>query len=37
MVKVPSSVWARRNFLGSMQYLAGLFLAVLADVHISLN
>lgn len=37
MVKDPSRVWARRNFLGSMQYLAGLFLAVLADVHISLN
>lgn len=34
MVKDPSRLWARRNFLGSMQYLAGLFLAVLADVHL---
>ena len=27
-------IWARRNFIGSMQYLAGLFLAVLIDVHL---
>ena len=33
MVKDPSRVWAKRNFIGSMQYLAGLFLAVLLDVH----
>ena len=37
MVKDPSRIWARRNFLGSMKYLAGLFLAVLADVHVVLN
>lgn len=34
MVKDPSRLWAKRNFIGSMQYLAGLFLAVLADVHL---
>ena len=34
MVKDPSRIWARRNFIGSMQYLAGLFLAVLIDVHL---
>ncbi len=34
MVKDPSRLWAKRNFIGSMQYLAGLFLAVLADVHV---
>jgi len=37
MVKDPSRVWAKRNFIGSMQYLAGLFLAVLADVHWGLS
>ncbi len=37
MVKDPSRLWARRNFMGSMQYLAGLFLSVLADVHIPLG
>lgn len=33
LVQTPDRLWARRNFLGSMQYLAGLFMAVLVDVH----
>lgn len=32
LIRTPTRQWARRNFLGSMQYLAVLFLAVLADV-----
>ncbi len=34
MVLTPSRDLARRNFLGSMTYLAGLFVAVLVDVHL---
>ena len=34
LVKDPSLVWARRNFLFSMQYLAGVFLAVVVDKHV---
>jgi protoheme IX farnesyltransferase len=34
MVKTPSRALARTNFLGSMVYLVGLFIAVLADVNI---
>lgn len=33
LVRTPDRLWARRNFLGSMQYLAGLFVAVLLDVN----
>lgn len=29
----PSRLWARRNFIASMPYLMGLFIAILADVH----
>jgi protoheme IX farnesyltransferase len=29
----PSIAWARRTFFGSMQYLTGVFLAVLLDKH----
>jgi protoheme IX farnesyltransferase len=29
----PTIAWARRTFLGSMQYLSGVFLAVLLDKH----
>lgn len=36
LVKDPSRDLARRNFLFSMQYLAGVFLAVVADKHIPL-
>jgi protoheme IX farnesyltransferase len=36
LVRDPSRLLARRNFLFSMQYLAGVFLAVVADKHISL-
>jgi len=36
LVRCPDRVWARRNFLGSMQYLAGLFAAVAIDVHVKL-
>ena len=33
LLKTPDRIWARKNFLWSMQYLAGLFFAVLLDVH----
>lgn len=33
LVREPNRDWARRNFLGSMVYLVGLFAAVLADVN----
>lgn len=33
LIQTPDRSWARRNFFGSMQYLAGLFLAVLIDVN----
>lgn len=33
LIQTPNRLWARRNFFGSMQYLAGLFLAVLIDVN----
>jgi len=36
LVRDPSAVWARRNFLFSMQYLAGVFLAVVLDRHVPL-
>ena len=35
LVRDPGRLWARRNFLGSMQYLAGLFVAVLIDVNVA--
>lgn len=34
LVRTPDRDWARRNFLGSMTYLVGLFLAILADIHL---
>jgi protoheme IX farnesyltransferase len=37
LVRDPSPVLARRNFLFSMQYLAGVFLAVVVDKHVSLS
>ena len=37
LVRDPSPVWARRNFLFSMQYLAGVFLAVVLDRHVPLS
>ena len=37
LVKDPSLVWARRNFLFSMQYLAGVFLAVVVDKHVPID
>ncbi|MBX7198473.1 MAG: heme o synthase [Rhodospirillaceae bacterium] len=37
LVQNPSPVWARRNFLFSMQYLAGVFLAVVIDKHVPLS
>ncbi|TAL00521.1 MAG: protoheme IX farnesyltransferase [Rhodospirillaceae bacterium] len=37
LVKDPSHVLARRNFLFSMQYLAGVFLAIVIDRHLSLS
>ena len=36
LVKDPSRDLARRNFLFSMQYLAGVFLAVVVDKHVPL-
>ncbi|MEQ9449486.1 MAG: heme o synthase [Rhodospirillaceae bacterium] len=36
LVRDPSREWARRNFLFSMQYLAGVFLAVVIDKHVPL-
>jgi len=37
LVKDPSHVLARRNFLFSMQYLAGVFLAIVIDRHLPLS
>ncbi len=37
LVRDPSREWARRNFLFSMQYLAGVFLAVVIDKHVPLS
>ncbi len=37
LVRDPSRDLARRNFLFSMQYLAGVFLAVVIDKHFSLS
>jgi protoheme IX farnesyltransferase len=37
LVGDPSRAWARRNFLFSMQYLAGVFLAVVIDKHVPLS
>jgi protoheme IX farnesyltransferase len=37
LVRDPSRAWARRNFLFSMQYLAGVFLAVVVDKHVPLS
>lgn len=37
LVRDPSAAWARRNFLFSMQYLAGVFLAVVLDKHVPLS
>ncbi len=37
LVQDPSAAWARRNFLFSMQYLAGVFLAVVLDKHVPLS
>ena len=34
LLSEPTHAWARRNFLGSMQYLVGLFLAVMLDKHL---
>jgi protoheme IX farnesyltransferase len=36
LVKDPSRDLARKNFLFSMQYLAGVFLAVVIDKHVTL-
>lgn len=35
LVQTPDRAWARRNFLGSMIYLVGLFAAVLIDVNLA--
>ncbi len=37
LVQDPSRELAKRNFLFSMQYLAGVFLAVVIDKHVSLD
>ncbi len=37
LVQDPSLALARRNFLFSMQYLAGVFLAVVVDKHVPLS
>ena len=37
LVKDPSRVLAKKNFLFSMQYLAGVFLAVVIDRHVDLS
>ena len=37
LVQDPSRELAKRNFLFSMQYLAGVFLAVVIDQHVSLS
>lgn len=36
LIKSPDAATARRNFLFSMQYLAGVFVAVIVDRHVSL-
>jgi protoheme IX farnesyltransferase len=36
LVQDPSRAWAKRNFLFSMQYLAGVFLAIVLDRHVPL-
>lgn len=33
LLRDPSRIWARRNFLGSMLYLMAVFLAVVLDTH----
>lgn len=37
LCREPTAYWARRTFLGSMQYLAGVFLAVILDKHLPLD
>ena len=37
LVREPTPAWAKRNFLFSMQYLAGVFLAVVIDKHVPLS
>jgi protoheme IX farnesyltransferase len=37
LVQDPSHALARKNFLFSMQYLAGVFLAIVIDRHVSLS
>jgi protoheme IX farnesyltransferase len=37
LMKDPSRDMARRNFLFSMQYLAGVFLAIVLDRHVPLS
>lgn len=34
LLRTPNRLWARKNFLGSMIYLVGLFVAVLIDVNL---
>ncbi len=34
LVATPNRLWARRNFLASMPYLLGLFIAVFVDKHL---
>jgi protoheme IX farnesyltransferase len=36
MVKDPGKTWAKKNFLESMLYLVGLFVAVVVDVNLTL-
>ncbi|GAB3444694.1 heme o synthase [Insolitispirillum peregrinum] len=35
LAREPGPLWARRTFFGSMQYLCGVFLAVIADRHLT--
>lgn len=37
LCREPTAYWARRTFLGSMQYLAGVFLAIVLDKHLPLS
>jgi len=37
LVQDPSRTWAKRNFLFSMQYLAGVFLAIVIDKQVPLS
>jgi protoheme IX farnesyltransferase len=37
LVQDPSRILARKNFLFSMQYLAGVFLAIVVDKHVPLS